>query len=141
MSAFFGVLLLGNSIAFAFAQGRYLLSTHLNTLPLGSFPGIIHGPESKTVYLNQTAVFTCETNGHFSYWMLNGTLLYDLPPGDWSQGSAYTAAWTILIELSIIARAEYNGTIVECLTVLWIGRQPLVETENATLNIQGTRKH
>ena len=86
-------------------------------------------------------MFTCEVLtllelSRFS-WMLNGTLLYDLPPGDWSL--TFTAAWTI--ELSIIARAEYNGTIVECLTVLWIGRQLIVETENATLNIQGTRKH
>ena len=86
-------------------------------------------------------MFTCEVDTFHSEWIFNGTLWYNFPRGDlvlalWN----YTAAGTVM-ELSIIARAEYNGTIVECFTALWISDRLIFETENATLNVQGRTKH
>ncbi|CAI8013976.1 hypothetical protein GBAR_LOCUS8790 [Geodia barretti] len=34
---------------------------------------ILRAPESTTVFLNQPAVFTCETRGGITLWRVNGT--------------------------------------------------------------------
>ena len=122
------------SIDFCYLSATLNIASPVISFP-GIIPGIIHAPGSKTVLLNKTAVFTCEAGGftffRFGAWSLPRDLVKD--------SLTFTAAGTIVVNLTIIARAEYNGTIVECSIDLRIG--VFVETENAILNIQGTRTH
>ena len=85
-------------------------------------------------------MFTCEVDTSHSEWIFNGTLRYNFPRGDLVLAlSNYTAAGTVM-ELSIIARAEYNGAIVECFAASVFTDPIFYETKIAILNIQGTRK-
>ena len=94
---------------------------------------IVKGPQNVTAYQGQIAVFTCETVG--GDWKVNGTgftglsheVQQDLRTSRESQERA---------TLTILARATYNGTTVQCVTGQFGGN--VVESENATLTIQGT---
>ena len=100
-------------------------------------PEVLHAPGNQTVFLNQSAVFTCETRGSIRSWKVNGTILEDLPPAidmDLEIFGANTEG-TRLENLTIPARAKYNGTRVSCL-VLILGVS-LTESANVTLRIQG----
>ena len=83
-------------------------------------------------------MFTCETDGGFSGWRINGTQLQDLPPeirNDVVISVTNTAEGSTVENLTIPARAEYNGTRVQCLVGIFGG--PSDESENVTLKIQG----
>ena len=91
-----------------------------------------------TVFLNQSAAFTCETDGGLSGWKINGTLPGDLPPAvgsDLEFSSTNTDEGTTLLKLTIPARAEYNNTRVQCLTGTFDGSS--AESETAILKVQG----
>ena len=99
---------------------------------------ILRGPSGATVFPDQWAEFTCETRGDISTWTLNGTLLQNLPTdieSDLSVTGTNTVNGTRVESLTIPARAEYNGTRVQCLAVSLTGSS--AESENATLKIQG----
>ena len=101
-------------------------------------PEILRAPEDTTVFLGQSAVFTCETDDGFTGWRINGTLREDLPPeihNDLSVSDTTTAEGTTVEELTIPARAEYNGTTVQCAVLAFDGS---AVSENVTLKIQGT---
>ena len=101
-------------------------------------PDILQAPENVTVFLGQSAVFTCQTDGGLSGWRINGTLLEDLPPeivSDLDISESNTAEGSRVEVLTISARAKYNGTRVQCL-VLGFGGS--AESENAILKIQGS---
>ena len=98
---------------------------------------ILVAPESRVVFLDQSAVFTCETVGGTLAWVVNGTqrdvhseeirndlIISELP----------TEGDSKLETLTIPARTEYIGTRVQC-AVLTFGGSAL--SENATLRIQG----
>ena len=104
-------------------------------------PEILQAPENinVTVFLGQSAVFTCETDGGLSGWRINGSLLHDLPSEILSDLDALvtsTAEGSTVESLTIPARAEYNETRVQCLVVTFGGGYS--ESDNATLKIQGT---
>ena len=102
-------------------------------------PEILQAPENVTVFLGQSAMFTCETEGGFSGWRINRTVLQDLPHelhSDLRVSVTSTAQGTRVVRLTIPARAEYNGTKVQCLVGIFGGGSS--ESENATLKIQGT---
>ena len=83
-------------------------------------------------------MFTCETVGDVATWRVNGILLRSLPPeirSDLVDSETNTDEGTIVEELTIPARAEYNGTRVQCLVLILGGSSD--ESENATLRIQG----
>ena len=99
---------------------------------------IVNDPENKAVFLNQSAVFTCETVGGVSVWEINRTLSVDLPPAvhsDLDISSTNTDEGTTLLKLTIPARAEYNNTRVQCLTLTFGGS--VAESETAILKVQG----
>ena len=103
------------------------------------FTEILQAPEDTTVFLDQSAEFTCETDGGISTWRINGTLLQDLPPEIHSDLDALvtnTAEGTRVERLTIPARAEYNGTRVQCLVLGFGGGS--AASGNATLKVQGT---
>ena len=83
-------------------------------------------------------MFTCETVGGFSGWRINGTVLQDLPPDierDIEISESNTAEGSTVETLTIPARAEYNGTKVQCLVLRFGGGS--AESENVTLTVQG----
>ena len=83
-------------------------------------------------------MFTCETDGDVTTWRVNGIILQSLPPeirSDLLISETNTPEGTIVEELTIPARAEYNGTRFQCLVVIIGGSSDL--SENATLTIQG----
>ncbi|CAI8001366.1 hypothetical protein GBAR_LOCUS3175, partial [Geodia barretti] len=74
---------------------------------------VLHAPGNQTVFLNQSAVFTCETDGGSTGWRVNGTFVDELLPAvemDLEIFGANTAEGTRLENLTIPAKAEYNGT-------------------------------
>ena len=133
------VLIFINSLfVLSTAQGKKDSHPHIPLSYLIMFPEILRAPENATVFLDQSAEFTCETDGGLSGWRMNGTLLEDLPPeihSDLSVSVTNTAEGSRVEVLTIPARAEYNGTRVQCLV---LGFGSFVESENATLKIQGT---
>ena len=83
-------------------------------------------------------MFTCETVGDVTTWRVNGISLESLPPeirSDVVVSVTNTDEGTVVEELTIPARAEYNGTRVQCLVGIFGGSSD--ESENATLMIQG----
>ena len=102
------------------------------------FPEILHAPESTTVFPNKSAVFTCETNGGTTSWRVNGTQREILLPeirSDLVVSEITNPEGHSVHTLTIPARAQYNGTKVQVLSLIIGG--PLVESDNATLTIQG----
>ena len=109
------------------------------TASLLPLPEVLHAPGNQTVFLNQLAVFTCETDSGITGWRVNGTLLAELPLAiemDLEIIGANTAEGTRLASLTIPARAEYNGTRVSCFTQRLGGS--FDESANVTLKTQGS---
>ena len=83
-------------------------------------------------------MFKCETDSGLSSWRINGTLSGDLPPAVLSDieviSSTETDDGTTLLKLTIPARAEYNNTRVQCITLTFDGST--VESETAILKVQ-----
>ena len=102
---------------------------------------IVKGPEDKTTYQEHIAVFTCVTGGGFTGWKVNGTGFTDVSAevqNDLRTSQESLADSEKRTTLTILARTAYNGTTVQCVT--WLGGD-IVESENATLTIQGIQSH
>ena len=98
---------------------------------------ILVAPESRVVFLDQSAEFTCETVGGTLAWIVNETQREVHPAeirGDLVVTETITDDDTTLENLTIPARAEYNGTRVQCAVFTFGGSD---QSENATLRIQG----
>ena len=105
------------------------------------FTEIVESPSDTTVFLDHTAVFTCETRGAlYGYWRVNGTAYNDLPPALRADldPDRETVGENEVYTLTILGRAEYNGTVVQC--VAGDARGGFVESANATLRVQGNKK-
>ena len=103
-----------------------------------SSPEILRSPENTTVFLDRSAVVTCETRGGGTLWRFNGTQREAFPPDilrDLVISDITTPEGVFVTNLTIPARAQYNGTIVQCQSGLFGGS--VVESDNATLTIQG----
>ena len=99
---------------------------------------ILIAPESRVFFMDQSAVFTCETVGGILAWIVNGTQREVHPAEirrDLVVSEIITDDGTTLETLTIPARAEYNGTRVQCFVGIFGGST--VQSENATLRIQG----
>ena len=109
--------------------------------PHSLLPEILSAPESRVVFLDQSAEFTCETIGGNLGWIVNVTQREVHPP----EIRRDLVASEIVIDggitagtLTIPARAEYNGTTVQCAVFTFDGS---AQSENATMNIQGIFAH
>ena len=99
---------------------------------------ILSHPDDRTVFLDDSAFFSCLTrDSPATHWRLNETDYDDLPSQmqDDLVISTIPATLSVLIELSIPARAEYNGTRVQCVAESDDGDS--VDSDTATLRIQG----
>ena len=100
---------------------------------------LLQHPENSTVFLNETAVFTCETINGVPAWRVNGTILQRLPSeirSDIKVSENNTAEGISTVNMAIPAKAEYNGTIVQC--VILSVEETAVLSDKVLLNIQGT---
>ena len=82
-------------------------------------------------------MFTCETVGGTLAWIVNGTQREVHPTEkrrDLIVSETIIDGGTTLESLTIPARAEYNGTRVQCAVLTFGGSD---QSENATLMIQG----
>ena len=91
--------------------------------------GITNAPMSQTEFLNREAIFTCVTRDAATHWIVNGTELPS-PLYEDLRTNSTTFGEIRLFELTIPARAEYNGTRVQCVN----GET----SDEVTLTIQGT---
>ena len=99
---------------------------------------ILRHPENTTVFLDQAAVFICETDGGIAGWKVNGTRLegYSSEIREEIELSVTNTDVGSTVEtLTIPARAEFNGTRVLC-AVVKVGVFS-VESETVIMNIQG----
>ena len=98
---------------------------------------ILVDPESRVVFLDQSAVFTCEAVGGTLAWIVNGTQ-QEVHPAEIRRDLVVSETIidddTTLGTLTITARAEYNGTRVQCAVFTFGGSD---QSEIATLRIQG----
>ena len=90
------------------------------------------------MFMNHKAEFACETRNAPTFsWRLNGTFLGQLNPMLRVDLDLYqeTVGANEMYSLTIPARAEYNGTVVQC--VVSVPGGAFRESENASLVIQG----
>ena len=117
---------------------------HIILHHIGHSSDVIQDPENATAFLDKSAVFKCETTGGSTSWYVNGTLLETLPPNvqrDLLEPPGInTPDGTRLENLTIPARAEYNGTRVQCVVFTADGLTA-IESESATFRIQGNYTH
>ena len=100
------------------------------------FIEILEAPKNTTVFLDQIAVFRCEVTGGHASWELNGksaTEQTSVARDDLDVGFDDSENGNPLAILTITARAEYDGTTVQCLVNGGFSDQ----SENASLRIQG----
>ena len=121
-----------------FHCSRYRLSTVVCSSLYNISAEILVDPESRIVFLDQLAVFTCETVGGTFIWIVNGTQR-EVHPAEIRRDLVVTETITdddtTLETLTIPARAEYNGTRVQCFVGIFGGST--AQSDNATLWIQG----
>ena len=100
------------------------------------FIEILEAPENTTVFLDQTAVFRCEVTGGHVSWELNGrpaNELISIALDDLDVEFDESENGNPLTILTIIARAEYDGTTVQCLVNAGFSDQSQI----VSLSIQG----
>ena len=100
-------------------------------------PEILVDPENKVVFLDQSAMFTCETVGGSLGWIVNETQRENHPDEirrDLIVSEIVIDGGITACTLTIPARAEYNGTTVQCAVFTFDGS---AQSENATMHIQG----
>ena len=90
------------------------------------------------MFIGSEAKFTCGIrNAPFFAWRVNGTFLSQLDPSLRADLNIFLEIIgnTGVFTLTIPARAEYNGTVVQCIASVPGGT--FRESENASLFIQG----
>ena len=106
-------------------------------------PEVVIPPSSVSVFSGNTAEVTCQTrNADYVIWILNGTFLGRQDANNPLRNNVNvhqigTFQSGINSTLTIRARTEYHGLVIQCLTGVG-GGGPEVESENATLMVQGT---
>ena len=95
---------------------------------------ILQHPENVTVFLNQSAVFTCVTRGGISYWIVNGIPTESGTRDDFNVSPTINDDGNLSLKLTVQAKKQHNRTIIQC-GVVWYGVS--VNSTNATLLIQG----
>ena len=101
-------------------------------------PEIIIPPSSETVYSGDTKEFTCHTrNANYAEWKLNGTTSL-ISSNDVTVSSDGAIATGFNTTLTIKARLEYHGLVIECVAVMVDGGTVVRMSKNATLMVQGT---
>ena len=106
--------------------------------------GIVVHPSSVTVFSGSPAVLTCQTkniNAHYIFWKLNGLILdmnnHFLPPNttiNWSR--EYDVHGDTGSILTIVPTIVSHVLVFQCVAGVETGA--VVESENATLMVQGT---
>ena len=112
-------------------------------LPLASTPYyILNAPMNITVFENQSAVFTCEANGSYIGWRVQGIIvqgvLSELYDDIIVSSMNILSVSNTMQEMVFPAKTQYNEVRIHCLT--WNLGGSLAESDTALLNIQGKRQ-
>ena len=105
-------------------------------------PEVVIPPSSVSVFSGNTAEVTCQTrNAEYVIWTLNGTNLGRQDANnplhnDVNVHQIGTFPSGINSTLTIRARTEYHGLVIQCVAGVEGGLK--AESENATLMVQGT---
>ena len=85
------------------------------------------------------AVFECLYPGETAYdWSVNGTILSSLSPNIASDIVSIPSVGGSRASLTILARPEYNNTVVQCEAIVRVNGTPdLVLSDIAHLTVQG----
>ena len=106
-------------------------------VPFYCSPEIVNPPESVVVFTDSVAEFTCETSNALLFsWIVNGMYFNQLEAAvrdDLNRGQMEVEG-NELYTLNITSRAEYNGTVVQCVASRY---NQHITSENATLVLQG----
>ena len=108
-------------VSLSLAQGSYIYGSYTLLKTCKTFynsPEILQHPRNITVFENKTASFSCEISGGFHSWAVNNKPLNEL-----SLELRRNVNISLLVgdnenpqhRLTIPARAEFNGTVVQCL--------------------------
>ena len=91
---------------------RYLLHTL----------GFSEVPTSQVVFIGEETVFRCHhSTADVIAWRVNGSSVGRNPPTDITPSTNRDDDDNLVYTLTIIARPEYNGTVVECVAVFLDG--------------------
>ena len=85
-------------------------------------------PQKQTTPIGHHAVFKCQHTTHSIFWRVNGR---SVRGNNTHFPSIVRDGYTITYTLTILARPEYNGSVVECIAV------GLNERRYAKLSVQG----
>lgn len=100
---------------------------------------IFRPPNDTTVFLDSIAVFMCEVNGGLASWRVNGTFYNSLSAeirSDLDTDQEAGAGGNEILTVTVPGRAEYNGTRVQCYTI--IPGSASVESRTVIMTVQGT---
>lgn len=91
------------------------------------------------VFVNQPANFTCEADDGTTNWKINGTPVNSLSSdmrADMKPSLTHNEKGNTVSTLTISAKAEYNGTTVQCII---FNDDNIIsdQSESVTLTIQG----
>ena len=75
--------------------------------------GIIEHPVNTTVFIDQSAIFKCNSTDDYIQWKVNGTRIYGEVSSDITIARD---TQTFNSTLTIRGRAVYNGTSVQCVS-------------------------
>lgn len=82
------------------------------------YVGFTEVPSSQVVYIGEEAVFRCRhPNAYVVGWNVNGSGIGQTPSLDITPGTDRDDNGTLVNTLTIIARPQYNGTVVECVAI------------------------
>lgn len=104
--------------------------------------GIITGPRSINISLNQEAVLACTAFGDHITWLANETSIYDLIHKDWKlQDKETVVKQNIQSELKILGTININQTNITCHVVQLpsdTSNYSYSDSEPALVQVQGT---
>ena len=105
---------------------------------------IITSPQDQVAFLNQEVMFRCVTlGGDISGWLINETGYSDLPNAvrnDLKRSDKSLGSHDIH-DLIMPGKADYNGTRIKLLIAVRGNEPAAVESETASLTLQGTQMH
>ena len=95
-------------------------------------------PVSQEVPVGTEAVFRCQhSTAHYIGWRVNGSFVGRNSPPDITPGTTRDEDGNLVDTLTIVARLEYNGTIVVCVAQFDDGTPDETSEPPAILLIQG----
>ena len=116
----------------------YLRITHSRGTTCILCVAFIEVPVSQVVPVGSEAVFRCRhLTADFITWGINGTSVGRSPPPDITPGTTRDEEGSLVDTLTVVARLEYNKTVVVCVVEFFDGTPDETSEPPALLLVQG----